>query len=185
MTKKKAPDRRIARSQRLLRDALVALVIERGWDEVSVQDVCARADVGRSTFYAHFADKEELLLSGFEALSAALHAERARAAGTFAFAEHLIEHARDNQRLFRAVVGRRSGKVVEDRFRGVVLEIVDAELAARGLAGPRRTALARYATGGFIELLAGWLERPTAMAPADLAALFRTWTSGLVELAAR
>ena len=67
-----APDRRVLRTRRQLRTALINLILERGWDAVSVSDVCARADVGRSTFYAHFADKEELLFSGFEELHATL-----------------------------------------------------------------------------------------------------------------
>src|SRR6185437_2006254 len=67
-------DRRVERTQRALREALIRLVLERGWDDVSVQDVCARANVGRSTFYLHFADKEELLVSGFGGLQEALRA---------------------------------------------------------------------------------------------------------------
>jgi AcrR family transcriptional regulator len=61
-------DRRIERTRRTLREALIALILERGWDDISVQDVCNRADVGRSTFYTHFADKEELLVGGFDDL---------------------------------------------------------------------------------------------------------------------
>ena len=52
-------DRCVQRTRDSLRAAFVALMAERGWDRVSVQDVCDRANVGRSTFYTHFADKEE------------------------------------------------------------------------------------------------------------------------------
>jgi len=48
-------DRRVQRTRRALREALVALIVERGWEGFSVQEVCERADVGRSTFYTHFA----------------------------------------------------------------------------------------------------------------------------------
>ena len=58
-------DRRIARTRRALRESLSSLVMERGWSAVSVQEICERADIGRSTFYLHYADKDELLLSGF------------------------------------------------------------------------------------------------------------------------
>lgn len=44
-------DRRVRKTRRLLHEALVTLILERGWDAVSVRDVCERADVGRSTFY--------------------------------------------------------------------------------------------------------------------------------------
>lgn len=54
-------DRRIARSKRALRTALIELMEERGLDAVSVNDLCARADLNRGTFYNHFHDKDDLL----------------------------------------------------------------------------------------------------------------------------
>lgn len=80
MTKpRKAVDQRVRRTQSALRAALLELIGERGWDEVTVQAVCDRARVGRSTFYAHYADKEELLLSGFDSLLDELRAHVQRA----------------------------------------------------------------------------------------------------------
>lgn len=54
-------NRRVQRTRRRLREALIALVLERGWERTTVQDVCDRADVGCSTFYLHFQSKEKLL----------------------------------------------------------------------------------------------------------------------------
>lgn len=54
-------DRRITRSKKALRDALVVLMEERGFDGFTVNDLCARADLNRGTFYNHFHDKEDLL----------------------------------------------------------------------------------------------------------------------------
>ncbi len=65
-------DRRVARTRQLLRDALVSLILERGYDEVTVQDVLDRANLGRSTFYAHYRNKDDLLFSGFEEFAALL-----------------------------------------------------------------------------------------------------------------
>ncbi len=56
-------DRRIVRSKRALRDALIALMEERGYEAFTVNDLCARADLNRGTFYNHFRDKEDLLLT--------------------------------------------------------------------------------------------------------------------------
>lgn len=61
-------DRRVQRTQQLLREALFALIQEKGFEKLSVQDIIDRANVGRATFYAHFDNKEDLLLSGFDAL---------------------------------------------------------------------------------------------------------------------
>jgi AcrR family transcriptional regulator len=56
-------DRRSRRTRIRLRDAMVSLVQEKPWDRIRVADILARADVGRATFYAHFRDKEDLLVS--------------------------------------------------------------------------------------------------------------------------
>ncbi len=55
------PDRRVRRTREALRNALLALLVERGWDDIDVQALCVRTDIGRSTFYLHFPNKEALL----------------------------------------------------------------------------------------------------------------------------
>ena len=57
------PDRRISKTRRALKKALTELILELGYEDVTVQDVIDRADVGRSTFYAHFVDKDDLLMA--------------------------------------------------------------------------------------------------------------------------
>ena len=178
-----ALDRRVRRTRRDLRDALVALILERGWDAVSVQEVCARADVGRSTFYVHFADKEELLLSGFDELHAMLDESRRTERGSFAFAATLIEHARENHRLFKAVVGKRSGQAVQRRFRDVVLRLTEAELEHGGIDARVRPLVARYVAGGFVELLLSWLDRPSGVDAVVLTAQFRALVRGTLTAA--
>lgn len=61
-------DRRILRTRRALREALMALIIEKGYEAISIQDITDRADVSRTTFYLHYRDKEELLASGMREL---------------------------------------------------------------------------------------------------------------------
>lgn len=56
-------DRRVQKTRKLLQDALIELVAERGYESVTIQELLDRANVGRSTFYAHFQDKDQLLRS--------------------------------------------------------------------------------------------------------------------------
>ena len=61
-------DRRVHRTRRLLHKALMSLILEKKYEFITVQEVLDRADVGRSTFYMHFQDKDDLLFSGFQYL---------------------------------------------------------------------------------------------------------------------
>ncbi|MBO0803611.1 MAG: TetR/AcrR family transcriptional regulator [Nocardiopsaceae bacterium] len=55
-------DRRVRRTRALLHQALIELILEKGYGRITVQDILDRADVGRSTFYSHYRDKDALLL---------------------------------------------------------------------------------------------------------------------------
>jgi AcrR family transcriptional regulator len=59
-------DRRSQRTQRALMEALIALLAVKNYDEISINDIVDCANVGRSTFYAHYQDKDDLLRNGFE-----------------------------------------------------------------------------------------------------------------------
>ena len=59
-------DPRVVRTRKLLRDALIELIPERGYDAITVKDIADRATVNRATFYLHYRDKDDLLDRGFE-----------------------------------------------------------------------------------------------------------------------
>jgi len=65
---KKKVDPRILRTRSLLRNAMIDLIPEKGFDEITVQDITDRATLNRATFYLHFHDKHELLMDTFETL---------------------------------------------------------------------------------------------------------------------
>jgi AcrR family transcriptional regulator len=169
-------DRRVQRTRRTLRESLIALILERGWDGISVQDICDRADVGRSTFYLHFADKEELLVGGFADLRRMLRSDRTTAAGPsaqpFRFVLGMIEHARENHRLFLALVGKRSGQLVLQRFRELVLDLIREDLARLPGKGQAKDALVHFVGGAFLELLTWWLEAKNPLEPAEMERIF-------------
>lgn len=162
-------DRRVERTRRTLHSALIALLHERSWDEVSVQDICERADVGRSTFYTHFTDREELLLIGFDNMRKQLHAHIAQQTSSarrpLQFMEGLIVHAHANQRLFRALVGKRGGQAVLQRFRQLLVELVREDLATFCPPGPEQDVAVRFVAGGLLELLSWSVEARRAPPP--------------------
>ena len=64
MTKElKRLDPRVVRTRQMLRDALVSLIAEKGFDALTVQDIADRATLNRATFYLHYQDKHELLIN--------------------------------------------------------------------------------------------------------------------------
>lgn len=161
--KPKTVDRRTQRTRRALRDALLSLLMEKSWDELSVQDICKRADIGRSTFYLHFPSKEELLSGSLDDLRGALTAStvagaKAQAAQPLAFLHRLLDHLYEQRRLCRLIFGRRSAHTVQVRFREMVAKLVADNLAAFTPAGWRRDAAVRYLAGALVEMLAWWID---------------------------
>lgn len=185
-------DRRSQRTRDALRGALLALLVERAWDEIAVQDVCDRANVGRSTFYSHYPSKDALLVGGFDDLRAVLQrdlrvgvaAELARAPapqpGCFCFAPGLIDHAQEHQRMFRGLIGRRSSHVVQQRFREMVVVLVADELPDTPDPVANQAA-ARALAGAFVELLSWWVEQGMPLPKEQLEALFNRMAQPVLQ----
>src|SRR5215831_15507380 len=71
---KRGKDRRIQKTLALLHEALGSLIREKPYDEIVLKEILDRANVGRSTLYTHFRDKDELLASGIHEMLRAVHA---------------------------------------------------------------------------------------------------------------
>ena len=101
-------DRRSRRSRRLIVDALLALMREKRYDRITVQEIIDRADVGRSTFYAQFRNKEDVLESEFARVLGLLHEQHLVAAKDPADqllpSLGLFRHVQEHQRLYPALV---------------------------------------------------------------------------------
>lgn len=171
-----AADRRVVYTRERLGDALIALVQEKPIDNITVQEVLERAGVGRSTFYVHFRDKDDLLLSQFEAglemWSSALSRGRERSNRIAAVAE-FFAHAASGKKLYRALVN-------SDRIHAF-FELAEGYFA-RGIAqrlreiGPSNLeqldARARAIAGSLLSLLKWWLDRGAKEPPQAMDALF-------------
>jgi hypothetical protein len=89
----------------------------------------------------------------------------------FHFVLGLIEHAHEQRRVFRGLIGRRSGYVVQQRFREMVIRLISDELPASSGVLPN-IAVARWLAGAFVELLSWWIEQSTPLKPEELARVF-------------
>ncbi|MGP3910872.1 TetR/AcrR family transcriptional regulator [Nonomuraea sp. 10N515B] len=167
-------DRRVRRSRRMIQEALVALILEKGYDAVTVTDIIDRADVGRSTFYAHFTDKQDVLFSNLDGL-AFLHPAPVDGPGElFAFSLPMFEHVHEQRRLVRALMGRRSGGLVHARGEQLLAAVVRKELLAAGArASAALDLLVVCVVGAFMGLLRAWVDGESAASPAELDAAFR------------
>ena len=108
----KPVDRRIQKSKKYLSDAFIALILEKGYEAVTVQEIIDRANVGRSTFYAHFESKEQLLFSLLGTMN-----EKSKDGIDF---EMLFNHCADNFQIAKAMLGKKGGDLIIGHIRDVM-----------------------------------------------------------------
>lgn len=190
-------DRRVRRTRRSLHEALRSLILQKGYDRVTVQDVIDRADVSRATFYAHFRDKDDLLKSGFEEMRTALRHQLAasgqagheQGAG-LGFARVLFEHAQSHRQEYRAHMGRRGGDaligLVRKELTLMVRAYLDEAAAGRGAKPVIPLEItAQYVTSALLSLLSWWLDRDLPYPAGQMAQMFDRLTTPAVAAALR
>jgi AcrR family transcriptional regulator len=173
-----AIDRRSARTRRLLHEALMRLIVRKDYDAITVQDLLDEADVGRSTFYAHFAGKDELLRKGFERLRQELSLGTQRSVNQgnvtpLAFSSVMFAHAAQYKENYRAMVGSYGGAIVRAEIRRVLLGFVEPELDRPIHYGIPTDLVARFIVDGFQTVLEWWLDRHPELDPAKVDRMFR------------
>ena len=158
-------DRRIAKTRLALRDAMLALLRTRGWDEISIQEICDQANVGRSTFYIHFSGKDDLLVESLNELRIALSAAGTRGSLTeqpLEFMTGLLAHMVEQRQVFKTVIGRRSSQSIERRFREMVFQLVEQDFIKFNMPTLQCQIVARYIAGGVVDIMAWWVDAPHA-----------------------
>jgi AcrR family transcriptional regulator len=175
-------DRRVERTRRALQHALVSLILERGYDAITVEDICTKADISRSTFYAHYTSKDDLKRKGIEHHLRRLlhHQQQPRGeprAHNLAFSLPMLQHAREHRALYRALVGGRGGAVALETIRGILSDLVRAQLTTHpGSAGDSampREFIVRYVVGAYMAVLTWWLDGGAKLPPERIDAMFR------------
>ena len=182
---KQTKDRRIQKTLNLLHEALGSLIREKPYDEIVVQEILDHANVGRSTFYMHFRDKDELLVSGIHDMLRSVHAPPETPSPgkpcerIVRFSLPILEHIYQHRRTGAAMMGVRGRAVVHDHLQKVVAEQI-ADDVKKHVQGERKPAtkipqdlLVQYIAATFILVLNWWAERRTPLPPAEADALFR------------
>ena len=178
-------DPRVERTRHRLGNAFVELILDKPIEDITVQDVLDRASVGRSTFYLHFRDKNDLLLSQLETfcqtMSATLIVRKEKSNRVMPVAE-LFAHIGGQNRIYRALAdaGRLNDffDLAQGCFaRGIHQRIVESSRLPKL---PKREVAARAnaLAGSLISLLRWWLDRGERESPQAMDELFHrmVWT---------
>ena len=178
---KRKTDRRSQRTQRLLHEALMSLMQEKRYDDITVQDIIDRADVGRSTFYAHFQDKEDLMTSGLMRLMHAMSELVAEPSPTgeerLLPTQELFEHVQENQNLFRGMVHGRGLELFFEKGQEFWIQKITSDLQARLPEGQQPVVpipvLAQFVAGAFVTMLRWWLDNKMPYTPQEMDAMLQ------------
>jgi AcrR family transcriptional regulator len=189
-------DRRVKKTLQSLQNALVALISEKGYEAVTIQDILDRADVGRSTFYAHFENKDQLLHYILLRLSEVFEERNKQLAER---RSNLLDHSsptlpfkillfvEDNRHFFKAMLGKQ-GKgslnqpvydyLFSQAYQHLILLMPQAKQDSRKL-----EMIVHYYVNAFIGVLIWWLERDLPYSSEELGTLLKQLTMpGLREV---
>jgi AcrR family transcriptional regulator len=175
----RATDRRVRRTRERLGDALVSLVQEKPLGAIRVREVLERSGVGRSTFYAHYRDMDDLFLSDveefLEGMAGILRREQ-EASMRVAPVRELFAHVGASRRLYAALVA--SGRIGAflDLAQGHFARSIEQRLSVipgvAGIPAARRPALATAFAGALLSLLTWWIAKDKPESPGQMDDLF-------------
>jgi AcrR family transcriptional regulator len=184
-------DPRAQRTRRQLHEALLALIAERGYEAVTVQDVLDRAGVARSSFYAHFRDKEDLLFAGFKDVAEAAAdnlfvAEPAERGGVPDLGGPLFRHVEENKAIAAALFATPAGDAVAAHMRNLLVvqarPWVQRYVASRNEIVPIEFVV-QYLVGALSSLLMWWVRHDFPHSADEMGEAYtKLALSGLAEL---
>lgn len=179
-------DARVRRTRWQLGTALLNLIIEKPITDVTVQDILDRSGVGRSTFYLHFRDMDDLLLTQLEmfceTMSTALSVRKDKSHRVMPVAE-LFEHIGNQNKLYRVLSDSGHLKEFFELAESCFARGIERRLAESGRLKhlPQRELAARAAalSGSLLALLRWWLDRGEKESPQQMDKLFHqlVWPS--------
>ena len=173
-------DRRSRRTRKLLSEALTSLMLEKRYDKITVQDVIDRANVGRSTFYAHFQDKEDLLISHFETVLDAFIQQFDYHQGNndhFMPVLNLFRHAREFYPVYQTFVWGRGIELLYKQGQAHLSQRIEQNLAASLVPGQQLAVplpiLSNHIAATLTALLKWWLENQMPYTAEEMDGIFQ------------
>jgi AcrR family transcriptional regulator len=174
------PDRRVQRTRQLLRDALFALIIERGYEGIAIGDITERANLGRTTFYLHYQDKEELLKASVKVLLQELQlAVSPRAEETCSYliqSTRIFQHVAQQQQLYRVLLSEVGPAHIGDLMRNYFAELYQRHIL-EALSPEKRSPLqeeliAAHAAGSLFGLIVWWLNHDASLSAEKMGEIY-------------
>ncbi len=183
MTKERPPDRRVRRTKQRLDEALESLIIEKGYDKTTVQDLIDRADVGRSTFYAHYETKDDLLVSWVDQLAAEMELHMAQQQTDDASimpSLALFRHMAEAHHVYKAMIGSRGIDIATEMIHSRLLRHATSELERRPDTNDQTSipieVRAEFLTGSLLALLAWWVDNDMPYPPESMDEMYQELT---------
>ena len=174
----KAENLRVKRTKILLREALIALIEEKGFDALTVGDLTERAMVSRAAFYRNYQDKYDLVEQIFEDAMSALR----DAVGEMGPHQHppevwvkFLEHIAAYSRLYRALLGSRGSSWFVRKMRASLSDMVvmHGHEHRRSAEGPALSFFEDWVpdlvSTMLVEAITWWLERGRPVTPREMA----------------
>jgi len=152
-------DRRSQRTRHLLSAALVSLIREKGYDSITVSDIIQRANVGRSTFYAHYHDKDDLFVGEMDRVIEVLSQRIPSQDMLFFPSLGLFRHVGEEYELYKALVWTPGIDLLIKHMQKSLTQRIDQGLEKSGKKFDiPLPILANFIAGTFLTLLKWWLE---------------------------
>jgi AcrR family transcriptional regulator len=184
MTENSAPsrhERRRRQTRQQLIQTTLKLVLEKGYDAITIQDVTDRADLGRGTFYIHFKDKADVVWAAIQDMMRGMeqtaHQEFDRGIPQVEYyaLRNIFRNAKDNRDLYRVVFGGQGSAMLADRVQDLLARILLYDI--QRAPGPRNSEfhvpdemLAQMLTGLITRVLFWWLETSNNYSAEEMAA---------------
>jgi AcrR family transcriptional regulator len=176
--KEASNDRRVLRTRQLLSHALTELMQEKRYERITVQDIIDRANVGRSTFYAHFENKDDLLVSDFERVMDMLgeHMDREEGDGMLISLE-MFGHIQEHQHLYKALLWGRGIELLFEQGQAYLTARIEEHLT-KHLPDEFEPVvplplLANHLSGALLAMIKWWLGTDMPYSPERMDEMYR------------